>query len=355
MVDQNTMKYAVTLLAGLLLAAPQQYAMASEIDIKETRHPRVTASGEISSVPYPLPFAYTEGQTQSQSELRDPCMIREGHTYYLVFTMYPFRNREEQRLQEPNQGGSPGIALYSSSDLTSWTFENWLVKCADLPENCPYKNRFWAPEIHKIAGKFYLIFTADNWIKNEYNPAGRWGTAGWAFVGVADKIAGPYERITWLRGAGCDTTLFADTDGRTYAFIPRGNIDVQEIDLNEMKLIGQPRRILTADNADIGIAAKPEYLEGPWVEKIGSKYHLFYAEIYRDKTFPDWEGYWTGVATADHPLGPWKKDPRGRLFLGGHLAVFDDSDNRKWFSYRGESNDAAHGKLCVAPVKMEQP
>jgi GH43 family beta-xylosidase len=23
--------------------------------------------------------------------------------------------------------------------------------------DCPYKHRFWAPEIHRIAGKFYLI------------------------------------------------------------------------------------------------------------------------------------------------------------------------------------------------------
>ncbi|MCF7849810.1 MAG: hypothetical protein K9M45_13245 [Kiritimatiellales bacterium] len=71
--------------------------------------------------------------------------------------------------------------------------------------------------------------------------------------------------------------------------------------------------------------------------------------------FSFWVGYWTGVATADHPLGPWKKDPRGRIFRGGHLAVFDHSDNRKWFCYRGESHDAAHGKLCVAPINLEQP
>lgn len=31
-----------------------------------------------------------------------------------------------------------------------------------LPENGPYKNCFWAPEIHKMRGRFYLVFTADN-------------------------------------------------------------------------------------------------------------------------------------------------------------------------------------------------
>ena len=304
---------------------------------------------------YPTPFQYQEGQAAPRTEVRDPCIIREGDTYYLVFTMWPFRNREEKFLGEPDQGGSPGIALYSSRDLKSWKFENWLVKSSELPENSPYKNRFWAPEIHKIGGRFYLVFTGDNWLKKEFNPAGTWGSAGYPFVGSADKITGPYEHITWLRGAGCDTTLFGDADGTTYAFIPRGDLEVQAVDLQEMKLVGKPQRIVTADNADIGIAAKPEYLEGPWVEKMGAKYCLFYAEIYRDRNVPDWRGYWTGVATADHPLGPWKKDPRGRIVLRGHLAVFDGPDDRKWFSYRGESDDAAHGKLCIAPVNREQP
>jgi hypothetical protein len=325
-------------------------------EVIRTSTPKLTPA--TASRPNPLPFTYTEGQTAPRTEVRDPCIIREDGTYYLVFTMWPFRNREEKFLREPNQGGSPGIALYSSRDLRSWKFENWLVKSAELPENCPYKNRFWAPEIHKIAGNFYLIFTADNWLKNEYNPAGAWGTAGYAFVGVADKITGPYEHITWICGAGCDTTLFGDTDGKTYAFIPRGNIDVQEIDLTgiargEVKLLGNPRRIVTADNGDIGVAAKPEYLEGPWVEKIGAVYCLFYAEIYRDPKFPDWLGYWTGLAIADTPLGPWKKDARGKTFLGGHLAVFDGPDHRKWFSYRGESPGAANGRLCVTPVNID--
>ena len=301
----------------------------------------------------PLGFSYTEGQTEARKELRDPCIIREGSTYYLTFTMYPFRGRREEFLNEPNQGSSPGIALYSSQNLKDWKFENWLVKSAELPENCPYKHRLWAPEIHKIGGRFYLAFTADNWLKNEYNPAGTWGTAGYAFVGVADKITGPYEHITWLRGAGCDTTLFSDSDGKTYAFIPRSRIDVQEVDLKEMKLLGKPQTILTPDNADIGIAAKPEYLEGPWVEKIGDKYCLFYAEIYRDPNFPEWLGYWTGVAYADNVHGPWKKDPRGKIFAGGHLAVFDGPDHRKWFSYRGESKNGAHGLLNIDPLELD--
>lgn len=295
----------------------------------------------------------------SRGEVRDPCIVREGDVYYLIFTVYPFRNREPEHLAEPDQGGSPGIKLFSSRDLKTWTFETWLVRSADLPEDCPYKDRFWAPEIHKLGGKFYLIFTADNWIKPEFNPAGNWGSAGYAFVGVADKITGPYRHITYIPGAACDTSLFEDGAGKTFAAIPRGDIDVQEIDLTrleagQVRLLGRPTKVVAADNRDIGVAARPDYLEGPWVERVGGKYVMLYAEIYKQPQFPDFLGYWTGAAYAETPLGPWVKDPRGKVFHGGHLAVFAGPDGRRWFSYRVEHDDRARGFLAVDPFELDR-
>jgi xylan 1,4-beta-xylosidase len=340
-----TLMWAVSLLAG----EPATYTNA--VGDKRQSPRSITWSN-------PLPFEYAEGQTEPCREVRDPCIIQDAGSYYLVFTMRPFANREEKRMDLPNNGSSPGIALYRSGDLRSWKFEGWLVKSAALPENCPYKHRFWAPEIHKMGGKFYLIFTADNWLKKEYNPAGTWGTAGYAFVGVAEKITGPYEHITYIPGAACDTSLFADADGRTYAIIPRYNIDIQEIDLTglsrgDVKLLGLPKRVVTAENSDIGIEAKPDYLEGPRIEKIGTHYYLFCAEIFRDKKYPDWLGYHTGVAVADKVMGPYQKDPRGRIFEGGHLSVFEAAQGGKWFSYRGEASGPAHGLLCVDRFELD--
>lgn len=290
-------------------------------------------------------------------ELRDPCIIREGDTWYLVFTMFPFRGHDERHLKDPNQGSSPGIRIYSSKDLKNWTAGNWLIKGSDLPDDCPYKDRFWAPEIHKINGRFYLIFTADNWIKDEYNPAGKWGAAGYTFIGVADKVTGPYMHVTYLSGGACDTTIMQAADGKVYAFIPRGNIDVQEIDLSHIdrdmiELAGHPKMIVSADNRDIGKESNPKYLEGPWATRTGDHYCLFFAANYDDPKFPEDRGYWTGVAYADNPMGPWKKDPRGKIFLGGHLAVFDGPDGRNWFSYRGEGNNRARGFLCIDPFSF---
>ncbi|MCX5683889.1 MAG: family 43 glycosylhydrolase [Planctomycetota bacterium] len=300
---------------------------------------------------------YFQGNT-GKDEVRDPCIIKEGDTWYLVFTVWPFRNREETHLADADQGSSPGIKLFASKDLKTWTFEKWLVKSSDLPENCPYKHRFWAPEIHKMGGKFYLIFTADNWLKKEYNPAGTWGAAGYAFVGVADKVTGPYEHITYIAGGACDTSLFEDSDGRTYALIPRGGVDVQEIDLagirqDVVKLVGKPVRVVAPENADIGMEARPEYLEGPWAIKSGDKYVLFFAGPYSEKKFPEQKGYWAGAAYADNVMGPYKKEPRGQLFLGGHLAVFTGPNGRNWFSYRGEKDRETRGFLCIDPFDID--
>jgi len=307
----------------------------------------------------PLPFEY-DALGRTHRELRDPCIIRQADTYYLVFTVWPFANREEKRLSLPNQGGSPGIKLYSSTDLREWKFESWLVKADELPEECPYKNRFWAPEIHSIGGRFYLIFTADNWIKKEYNPAGTWGTAGYAFVGVADRITGPYEHITYIEGGACDTSLFEDTDGKTYAVIPAYDVYVQQIDLSridrgQVELVGPRQLAVPCKNDDIGLAAEPDYLEGPWMFTRAGRYFLLYAGPYREvKNPPERRGYWAGIAYADHPMGPWKKDPRGQVFHGGHMAVFDGPDSRFWFSYRWEMNNRHRGLLCVDPITIDE-
>lgn len=82
-------------------------------------------------------------------------------------------------------------------------------------------------------------------------------------------------------------------------------------------------------------------------------YYLFFAEIYRDAAGKEWAGYRTNVAVADRMEGPWRKDPRGQVFFGGHLAVFDGPYGRKWFSYRWEKDGRARGRLCADPLELD--
>ena len=313
--------------------------------------------------PIDFSYPYQDGTRERQiTELRDPAIIREGNLYYLTFTVFPFTHSDSRQADKPDFNSPPGIMLYSSPDLKAWKFEKWLIKSSDLPENCPYKHRFWASEIHKINGKCYLIFTADNWIKDEYNKGGKIG-AYVAFVGVADQVTGPYEHITWLKGAGCDSTLFGDDDGKTYAIMPFGNEYIQEVDLSgiqrgDIKLIGERKMIVARDNSDVGKKTSPDYMEGPWLIKRHGKYVLFTAAPYRGPkrgeqppTPPDLaQGYWVGAAVADNIWGPYRKEPQ--VFLGGHIAVFTGPDGKEWFSYRGEAGGKAQGRLCIDLIQF---
>ena len=308
------------------------------------------------------------GEEVQAETLRDPCIIREGDYYYLVNTLYPFCHHTSQDETKPDRNSSPGIFLYRSRDLVDWEPVDWLVKSAALPEDCPYKHRFWAPELHKIGGRFYLIFTADNWVKPEYNRTDQNGL--YAFVGVADSIEGPYTHITEIVGAGCDASLFEDVDGKTYALIPGMDIFVQPIDLTgidegRVTLYGERVKVVTADNGDIGLPWNFRWLEGPWMIRRDGRYYLFFAGIHNvnecavsafaDGSLGSGFEYWSGVAYGDSPMGPFQKDPNGRVLFTGHMAVFTGPDGTPWASFRGERKDPqTFGLLNTAPIRFDE-
>jgi xylan 1,4-beta-xylosidase len=226
----------------------------------------------------PLPLSY-EAVGKIHTELRDPCIIRDGDRWYAVFTMWPFRPRDEKHFADPDMGSSPGIRMYSTADFVSWKDEGWLVKSSDLPADCPYKHQFWAPEIRKVGTTFHLVFTASNWNAKEH----KLQEGYYAFIGIADKVTGPYQHITKVPNGPCDSSLFADAKGDFYLAMPHKTISVQKVDLSRIRegvitREGKDTMALVCDaDAD---GAIPEYLEGPWVELINGKYHLFYAANY---------------------------------------------------------------------------
>ena len=296
-------------------------------------------------------FHWSNPMQISRHGIRDPAVIRWKHAYYLVYTMWTFSGRNPRWIDRPHQGGSPGIRLYKSTDLKHWKPVGWLVRNSALPRNCPYKDRFWAPHITPYRGKFYLTFTADNWLAKKYNPAGTWGTAGWAFIGVANKITGPYRHITWLKGGTCDLNLLP-TRHKLYAIYPAYNIYEQQIDVRHLNhgivhLVGPRKLIVKAHNPALcrGPYGKPHYLEGCWPMKIGSHYYCFFAITYS-------KAYKTGVLYANHPTGPWTIDPRGAIFWGGHLSVVRGPANRYWFCYRDEKFPRYWGYFCIDPMSF---
>ncbi|MDQ2764554.1 MAG: family 43 glycosylhydrolase, partial [Pseudomonadota bacterium] len=208
---------------------------------------------------------------------------------------------------------------------------------------------FWAPEIHKINGRYYVIFGGSNWIADKYNINGHMGY--YQFVGVADKVTGPYSHFTALKGPGVDTSLFQDDDGKTYVVWPRNEIhpvDLSKIDQGIVTVGPKLSQAATDDDFKAIGKPAPNTIEGPYLIKRRGTYYCFFAETYRGLN----EFYDTGVATAQSLKGPWTLDPRWRIFPGGHQALFSGPDGRFWTSYKHEESDN-YPWLSIDPVDFD--
>ena len=301
---------------------------------------------------------YFQGNSPGD-DIHDPQIITVDGVYYLVATLAPFRNYTDRDPKLPDLGSSPGISLYASRDLKVWKFQRWLVKSSDLPDTSPYKHQFWAPEIHKLGKRFYLIFGGSNWIDDKYNIHGRMGY--YQFVGVADSVGGPYSHFTALKGPGVDTSLFED-DGKTYAVWP-GNeihpIDLSQIDQGQTTVGPMLSRAAGPDDYKALRLPAPGTLEGPYLIKHAGTYYCFFATTYPDL-------YATGIATAKSLAGPWTLDPRVRAFPGGHQAEFVGPNGGWWTAYKHEHSSTtpwlsvdpltfdADGKVQITPTTGPQ-
>jgi xylan 1,4-beta-xylosidase len=210
--------------------------------------------------------------------LRDPFIKYIGGKYYMTATCYPF---------SPGDGKNPGVKLWSSNDLLHWDFEKVIVR----PNNKSwYQKRFWAPEIFQFKGKFYVTFNAYSELPEFPQSVG---------LAVSDKIDGDYKVLTEEKPLceGNDADLFLDNDGKVYLFT--SGINVQEIDLENVCLIGERKQILTPGEEHSWDGGKDVGIEGPGVIKRNDTYYLFYSSWGR--------GYEVGYAAARNILGPWTK------------------------------------------------
>lgn len=317
--------------------------------------------------------------------LRDCQILRDNGMWYLTGTAFPHWER-----QETNGKLNAGVPLYKSYNLKDWEFIKYIVERPDSTKW--YYRRFWAPEVHKINGKYYATFNCSN------PSAGYKGQhIGYA---VADKIEGPYKVVTEDKplANGNDLTLFQDEDGKVWAFWNRGRefgIGYAQIDLEKGKFLTEPTTAITPGKVkfeydkDKKPVSEPGYdgrpipkvkkyydwdsigIEGAYVIKENGKYYLFYSSWTR--------GYEIGYATADKVTGPWKKN-KDNPFYGamskaackkngfkwegnenspfnqvGHNEIFKGPDGRYWISCHGITNDAPEKpSLVIDPIWFEK-
>ncbi len=313
--------------------------------------------------------------------IRDCQILRDGDWWYLTGTASSFGLGADKGL-------NPGVPLYKSKNLLEWQFIKYIVQRPDSSKW--YYERFWAPEIHKIKGKYYATFNCRN-ERLGYS----WQHIGYA---VSDHIEGPYKVVTEDKplARGNDMTLFEDDDSRVYAFwhnvLDDGTfwLGGSEIDLESGKFVSskpfqsiQTGRVAYEKDAQGNIKTVFRYgrnerkiktfyewdsqgIEGAFIIKRNGIYYLFYSSWTR--------GYEVGYATATNIKGPWKKGTENPIYGGiekelsekrgfayrqnllnpfeavGHNAIFTGPDGRLWLSCHGISKYYKGPFLVIDPL-----
>src|ERR1044072_3284771 len=134
----------------------------------------------------------------------DPYVLQDSVTYYMYGT---------------GGGAKNGFASYSSTDLVNWKFEGQVYYGNN--ENGWGTGDYWAPEVFKRNGKYYMFYSAQ-WKDNPTNELENFRIG----VAVADKPTGPFVDLNKapVFDPGypiIDADILFDEDGKAYLYYSR--------------------------------------------------------------------------------------------------------------------------------------
>lgn len=277
-------------------------------------------------------IAITASYAQTKKDtikLADPTIFYEKDTYYLYGT------------------GSPeGFPVYTSTDLKNWHRQ---TKYALLKGDSYGDKGFWAPQVFKHNGKYYMAYTANEHIA----------------IASSDSPLGPFvqskHQSISMQGRQIDPFIFKNTNGELYLyfvrlqegnriFVARLKDDISDVDSTTAIecLHAEPGWENTA-NASWPVS------EGPTVIKTGQLYYLFYsANDFRNAD------YAVGYATSFTPVGPWIKytgNPilsRENTFQNGsgHGDLFVTKDGKIYYVFHTHQSNSKVGMRKTAIVRL---
>lgn len=247
-------------------------------------------------------------------------------------------------------GGAPdAYPIYESSDLVGWTQKGHIFPSGKRPAWAT--GDFWAPEIHRVGGRYVAYFSARN-------------TDGMLSIGAASATSrlGPYTDIghplVHDPAMGLiDASEITATDGTPYVIWKEdGNavgkstpIHAQKLSADGLSLVGAPSTLMVND-----LGWEGGLVEGPWMIAHGGKYFLFYsANAYYDGR------YAVGVASAPSPTGPFTKHGAPILVTGGawvgpgHCSVVDAPDGDTFMVYHAWKSGCVNAPGCGREVLVD--
>lgn len=241
--------------------------------------------------------------------IADPQVLRDGDTYYLYGTTEP-----------------DGFSVFTSTDLVHWSRRGY---CWKKTASSWGQDNFWAPEVIKHNGGYYLFYTAYNPALNKRNIC---VAASASPLGPFVDVAAPLLPTTM---GFIDGHPYQDpATGKVYLYVCREDVNPARIMVTE--LTNPP---VATSGSLTTLFSTSQAWEGGWVEapflfrRNGTYYMMYSARAY-------WEAaYSVGYATATNPLGPWTKASINPILKQtatvsgpGHNAVVESPDGSELFA-----------------------
>lgn len=250
------------------------------------------------------------GEAVYCNDFADPFVLRDGRNYYVYAT-----NTEKFHIPVLTSGGLFGTARVSEAlpDLPAWTTSG----------------KVWAPAVLARPGKYVMYYaTAAPDPNAECISVATAAAPQGPFV---DRSSGPL--ICPPGGGAIDPSPTVGADGRVYLLWKEYDgvtgIVSQELSADGVDLIGEPRLLVSADQAwEAGV------VEGPSMLEHEGRSYLFYSANH----WPTAD-YAMGYAICDTPLGPCAKPPSGPWLASTDQAqgpgggdVFVDQHGQPWLA-----------------------
>lgn len=229
---------------------------------------------------------------------------------------------------------------WSSDTFKSWTE---LGDAYTVTEKSFGTQNYWAPEVYKWNGAYYMVYSAARKVEGSLSSTGLRHSIGLA---KADTPAGPftdvYDHPLFAPDYSViDASLLFDDDGKIYLYYAR---DCSENVVNGKKTsqvygielaadlsgtVGDPVLLATPTSAWELKSGSTVWNEGPCVFKQNGIYYLLFTANYYASA-----SYSVGYATASSPLGTYKKAVENPILIGdgkntsgtGHCSVTHSPD-----------------------------
>lgn len=315
MLQSKSLIIAAVIIMGLTMIVPNQICVAADAKSVARRSPAVREGKGFAN-----PLAV---------KLADPFIFREGDTYYLYGT----------------SGGSRGTMGWTSKNLIDWRSVGFLFERTNETYS---RQHFWAPELFKHRGKYYLHFTASSET-----------TTLRLVLCESDSPTGPFKEVKapWFESekAVIDGNVFRDKDGQLYLYYV---LDCSENVQSEIYVRRLNHKLEAEDEPTLCIKPSQEWEgstwnEAPFVLLFEGVYYLMYsANFFGDRD------YSVGYATARSPLGPWTKASENPILKAtsgvsgpGHNAAMISPNGKEIFivyhSHQQTNGQGWHRQLAI--------